>query len=283
MRMPILEVLEMVERLFAVEDPNVLRLRRRQAPDGPTQVHEVRLDRRVHRMHADLVGQVVRFPGVARAAGGDDVGPVVRATAGEWNEVVACQRFPRLELDLKTSAVLAAVAVAREQEGVRNLPAEAAWDMDEAHEPDYRRARQRQPLGANHAIRVCLDDFRLPIDNQPQRAAHRDHRQWLKRSIQCQTTNDQALLLGEPTKIYNWYSTTTREADVWRLTKRRFARLVRFPFSGFLTATYDYRPGALSGPARRSCCHYMSSGLARSPEAIRPKPQPVVVTCSYPA
>jgi hypothetical protein len=52
--------------------------------------------------------------------------------------------------------------------------------MDEAHEPDHRRARQRQPLGANHAIRICLDDFRLSIDHQPQRTAQRDHRQWLK-------------------------------------------------------------------------------------------------------
>src|ERR1700719_3233842 len=87
MRMAILKIFQVVQRLFAVEDPNVLRLGRRQTPDGPTQVHEVRLDRCVQRMHSDLARQVVRLPGVAGTAGGDDVRPVVRAPAGEWNEV----------------------------------------------------------------------------------------------------------------------------------------------------------------------------------------------------
>ena len=89
--MPVLEILQVMEGLFAVEDPDVLCLRRRQSPDGPAQVDEVRLDWRVHRMHSDLVRQVVRFPGVAGAAGRDDVGPIVRAAAGERNEMVARQ------------------------------------------------------------------------------------------------------------------------------------------------------------------------------------------------
>src|SRR5450756_2305863 len=119
-----------MQRLLTIEDSDVLRLGRRQSPDGPAQMHEVRLHRRVYRMHPDLARQAVRFPGVAGAARGDDVGPVVRAPAGERNQVVAGKRLARLELDLKASAVLAAVAVTREQEGVRHLPAKAAWDMD---------------------------------------------------------------------------------------------------------------------------------------------------------
>src|SRR5439155_15935957 len=118
----------------------------------------------------------------------------------ERNEVVARQRLAGLELDLQAAAVLTAVAVAREEEGVRNLAAEAAWNMDEAHQPDHRRARQRQLLRANYAIRIGLDDLRFSIDHQPQGAAQRHHCQRLKRSVQCQTTNDQALLLGKLTK-----------------------------------------------------------------------------------
>ena len=43
--------------------------------------YEVRLDRRVERVHPDLARQVVRLPCVAGAAGSDDVRPVVGATA----------------------------------------------------------------------------------------------------------------------------------------------------------------------------------------------------------
>src|SRR5712671_3178833 len=103
MRVPVLEVLEVMQRLLTIEDPDVLRLGRRQAPDGPAQVHEVRLDGSVQRVHPDLARQVVRLTRVAGAAGGDDVGPVVRAAAGEGNEVVASERLARLELDLKSS------------------------------------------------------------------------------------------------------------------------------------------------------------------------------------
>jgi hypothetical protein len=75
--------------------------------------------------------------------------------------------------------------------------------VNEAHEADDDGTRKRQSLGPNDAIGVSLDDFRLSINNQPQGAAKRNHRQGLKRSIQCQTTNDQALLLEKLTKIYN--------------------------------------------------------------------------------
>ena len=85
--------------------------------------------------------------------------------------MVARQGFARLELDLKPSAILAAVAVAREEESIRHLAAEAARDVDEARQPDYRRPRKRQPLGANYAVRICLDDLCLTIDHEPQRAA----------------------------------------------------------------------------------------------------------------
>ena len=210
MRVPVLEVFEVMQGLFAVEDPNVLRLGRRQAADSPAQVHKMGLDGRVERMHPDLAGKVVRLPGVAGAAGGDDVGPVVGAPARERNEVIAGEGFARLELDLQPAAVLTAIAIARKEEGVRYLTAKAARDVDEAREPDHGWTRERQFLGADYAVGISFDDLRFSIDHQPQCAAKRNHRQRLKRSIQCQTTNDQALLLGKPTQIYNSYPTTTR-------------------------------------------------------------------------
>jgi hypothetical protein len=117
--------------------------------------------------------------------------------------VIARKRFTRLELDLEAAAVLTAIAIARKEEGVRHLAAEPSRDVNEAHKADDHRTRKRQSFGPNDTIGVSLDDFRLSINNQPQGAAKRNHRQGLKRSIQCQTTNDQALLPGKPTKIYN--------------------------------------------------------------------------------
>ena len=45
-RMPVLEILEVMQRLLAVEQLDVPRLRRGQATNRPAKMHEVRLDRR---------------------------------------------------------------------------------------------------------------------------------------------------------------------------------------------------------------------------------------------
>ena len=44
-RVPVLEILELVQRLFPVEELDVLGLRRGKPAHGPAQMHEVRLDR----------------------------------------------------------------------------------------------------------------------------------------------------------------------------------------------------------------------------------------------
>lgn len=121
--------------------------------------------------------------------------------------MVACQRLAWLELDLQAAAVLAAIPIAREQEGVGDLATEATRNVNEARQADYGWARQRQLLGANDAIGIRFYNFGFTIDDESQGATQWYHRQRLERSIQCQTTNDQALLLGKPTQIYNWYYT----------------------------------------------------------------------------
>src|SRR5690349_12764709 len=113
------QLLDLMQRLFAVEEADVLRLDRREAADGPAQVDEVRLDRVRHRVHADLLRHPVPLARIARRAGGDDVRPLVRAAAGERNEMVARERLARLQLGRGAPAVLTAVPITGEEEGVR--------------------------------------------------------------------------------------------------------------------------------------------------------------------
>src|SRR5947209_18978348 len=88
-----LEELDLMQHFVAIEGPDVPRLGWGQAAYGPAQVDEVRLDRMCERVHSDLFGQSIAFPRIARAAGRDDVPPLVRAAAREWDEMVARESF----------------------------------------------------------------------------------------------------------------------------------------------------------------------------------------------
>ena len=78
MRVPVLEI---VQRLLTVEHPDVLRLSRSKLSHRPRQVNEVRLNRRVHRMHSNLARQTVRLPRIAGTARSHDVRPFIGAAA----------------------------------------------------------------------------------------------------------------------------------------------------------------------------------------------------------
>src|SRR4051812_37053947 len=99
----------MVEHFAAVERLDVASLRRRETAHRPAEMHEVRLDRMRERMHPDLFWEAIALAGVAGAARGHDVRPLVGAAARERHEVVARQRFPRLELGDVAPAVLATI------------------------------------------------------------------------------------------------------------------------------------------------------------------------------
>ena len=79
-RMAVLEIFEVVECLLAIKQLDVPRLRGRESSHRPAQMNEVRLDRRIHRMHPDLVRQAVRLASITRAARSHDIGPIVRST-----------------------------------------------------------------------------------------------------------------------------------------------------------------------------------------------------------
>jgi hypothetical protein len=57
--------------------------------------------------------------------------------------------------------------VAREEEGVRHVPPEAARDVDETREPNDGGARNREPLRSHETIVIGLDDFSFAVDHQP--------------------------------------------------------------------------------------------------------------------
>src|SRR2546429_7701533 len=82
-----LERFERRQYLAAVEQPDVLGLDRREATDGPGEVHEVRLHRRPQRMHPGLFRQEVALARVARAAGGQHGVPRVCAAARQRDQM----------------------------------------------------------------------------------------------------------------------------------------------------------------------------------------------------
>src|SRR5262249_16407245 len=94
----------------------------------------------------------------------------------------------RLELRHVAAAVLTGVAVAREEEGVRDLPAKATRHVDELREPNYGWPRHGQSLGPHDAVGIRLDDFGLAVNHESERAPHGHHRQRLVRCVQCQAT-----------------------------------------------------------------------------------------------
>lgn len=81
-RMAVLEILEVMQRLFTIEQLDVTRLSRSETTNGPAEMNEVRFHWGVHGVHSDLARQTVRLARVARTARRDDVRPVVRPTAG---------------------------------------------------------------------------------------------------------------------------------------------------------------------------------------------------------
>ena len=82
--------------------------------------------------------------------------------------------------------------IAGKEEGVRDLPAKATRHMNELRESNDGRARHRQTFGTDDTVRFRLDDFRLPVNYEPERPTHGYHGQGLERRVQRQTTDDQS-------------------------------------------------------------------------------------------
>src|SRR5580765_3210112 len=120
-------------------------------------------------MHPDLLGKAVALARIAGTARRHHVRPIIRATARQRNEVVARERLAVLELRDVSPAVLAPIMVAREQERVRHLPAEAPRHMNELRETDDGGPGHREALRPHDTIEVRLDDLGFAVDHETKR------------------------------------------------------------------------------------------------------------------
>jgi len=87
------------------------------------------------------------------------------------------------QVALAPMTVLAAVAIASEEECVGDLTAEAAGDVDELNESYDRGFGKRQALTAHDVVRVRLDDLGFALYHQSKGSPDRDHGQRLKRGV----------------------------------------------------------------------------------------------------
>jgi hypothetical protein len=97
--------------------------------------------------------------------------------------MVPGETFTVSEVALPPMTILAAVAIASEEECVGDLTAEAAGDVDELDESYDRGFGKRQALTAHDIVRVRLDDLGFALYHQPKGAPDRDHGQRLKRGV----------------------------------------------------------------------------------------------------
>ena len=102
-------------------------------------------------------------------------------------------------------AVLAAVAVAREEEGVGDLAAEAAGNMHELDEADDGGFGQGETFTSDRVPRFRLDYLRFAFYDKSQRPPDRHHGERLERSVQCKAAHVAA----------------PKKREVWCLGKRQ--------------------------------------------------------------
>src|SRR5688500_14610559 len=104
---------------------------------------------------------MTRLAIVTGRAGGHHILPAVVATAGYRDDVIPSQKLPVLQRRPVTIAVLAAVAVAGEEEGIGDLTAESAGYVNEAGEANDDRTGNLFPLTSKDSGRVDFEHLRL--------------------------------------------------------------------------------------------------------------------------
>jgi len=97
--------------------------------------------------------------------------------------VIPGETFPVTQVGLAPVAILAAVAVASEEECIGDLTAEAAGDVDELDQAYDRRFWERQPFTSNDVAPIRFYDLGFALDYQPEGTPDRDHGQRLKGGV----------------------------------------------------------------------------------------------------
>jgi hypothetical protein len=134
-------------------------------------------------VHAALLRKVISLSGIAGAAGGHDVAPLVVAASRKRNQVIAGETLAVTQVRLTPMAILAAVAISSEEECIGDLTAEAAGDMHELDQSYYRWFRERQTFTSNDVAPIGFDDLGFALDYQPKGAPDRHHGQRLKGGV----------------------------------------------------------------------------------------------------
>ena len=117
-------------------------------------------------MHAAFLREVVPFAGIAGAAGGHHVAPVVVSAAGEWDQVIPGQALPMPQIRLTTMTVLAAVTISSKEECVGDLTTEAAGDVDELDESNDCRFGKHQSFASDDVAVIRFDDLGFALYDQ---------------------------------------------------------------------------------------------------------------------
>src|SRR5262245_42220323 len=103
--------------------------------------------------------------------------------------MIAGEALAGTQFELTAVAILAAVVVAGEEEGVGYLAAETAGDVDELDQPDDRRFGKDEVRTPHHVHPLRFDDLRLALDHQSEGAPYGHHRQGLERRVKRQATH----------------------------------------------------------------------------------------------
>jgi len=173
-------VLQGPQDIRAIEHRDVLRLRRRDAANRPDQLDVIRLVRRMQRVHAHFLGHVIAFPVVAARARRNDVLPGIPTTPRDRPYVVARQELAAPQRRPMLAAVLAPIAVAREEERVGDLATEPAGDMNEADEANDGGRGEFATLRMEYSAGVALQNLRFTVDDQAQGPSYRQYSQRLE-------------------------------------------------------------------------------------------------------
>ena len=149
-------VRQKAENFFAVEQPDVSYLNRRDAANRPHEFDVIGFCRVGENAKATFPRKMISFAEITAAARGDDVRPPVVSATRKRHDVIPCEGFAVPEVSTVPPAVLAGIVVARKQERVGDLPAKAARNMNVANQPNH---DWRRELGGFRPERTMLVHF----------------------------------------------------------------------------------------------------------------------------
>src|SRR5690606_15991570 len=121
---------------------------------------------------------------VARGARRHHVLPRIQTAARDRDDMVPGQKLTTSEVGAVAAAVLASVAVAGEQEGVGDLAAELAGDVDESFQSYDGRTLEGAAFRMKNAPVIHFEDFGFLVDHEAKCPFDGQNRQRLERRIQ---------------------------------------------------------------------------------------------------